>query len=776
MIDALLRSLRAQRGRRGENSIARSLSTAQPSRRLPVASRRFIPVIEHLEERNLLSSASPGVFVLGTGAPAAGSLPGGFNPAQIRQAYGFNQITFNNGAVRGDGSGQTIAIVDAYDQPNLASDLAEFDSTFGIAAPPSFTKVNETGGSALPAPSASWGLEESLDVEWAHAIAPGANILLVEANTSSVLDLLTAVNYARNVPGVSVVSMSFGAGEWSGEAAYDGYFTTPAGHSNVSFIASSGDSGSAGAPEWPSVSPNVLAIGGTQLSTDGSGDYLGEIGWSGSGGGVSLYEPQPAYQQGVVTQSSTSRTVPDVAYDASSGSPFAIYDSASYSGWIEVYGTSCGAPQWAALVAIADQGRVLAGKTTLDGPSELLPMIYSSSAADFHDVTTGSNGEYSAGIGYDLVTGRGSPIANALVPNLVGPAPIPQTGTFTSLTSNADPSVYGQPIRFTAQVSAIGGTPTGVVDFMEGGVVLSTGTLNYGIAVFTTNSLDPGDSGITAVYEGGGTYGGSTSFPVFQYVLPASTTNSLSSSANPATAGQRVTFTAVVAPVAPGQGTATGEVYFLLGSTVIGFAPLNGGSASFTVSTLPTGNGRMLAVFGGDGQFMGAASSPLMETIKPSAGTEDASASLTPPPNTPAGASADAIIGPALHPAGISSPDGRADPVSQAGESIALSQSAAEAVSGEDSAASLADTESGASEAPGGLGVASSRGREVGNQAASIQGDELYTAWSASGNRVGALDKALQVAFRGAFSRLGDSDGAAAVGGDWVADMFNDQA
>src|SRR5262249_29788978 len=155
---------------------------------------------------------------------------------------------------------------------------------------------NQNGGTTMPAASVSWGLEISLDVQWAHAIAPKANILLVEANSSSFADLITAVNYARNQPGVSVISMSFGGGGGSGETPYDAYFTTPAGHNGVTFVASSGDSGSAGAPESPSVSPNVLAVGGTQLTTDAAGNILSETGWSGSGGGISLYEGQPAYQ------------------------------------------------------------------------------------------------------------------------------------------------------------------------------------------------------------------------------------------------------------------------------------------------------------------------------------------------------------------------------------------------------------------------------------------------------------------------------------------------
>ncbi|HEY1861294.1 MAG TPA: DUF4214 domain-containing protein, partial [Gemmataceae bacterium] len=345
----------------------------------------------------------------------------GFGPSQIRHAYGFDQIAFNGGAVQGTGSGQTIAIVAAYDQPNIAGDLAAFDATFGLPAPPSFTKVNQNGGAAYPAADTGWGLEISLDVEWAHAIAPGAKILLVEANSANWSDLLAAVNLARNQPGVSVVSMSWNSTEWSGAPSYDNYFTTPAGHNGVTFVSSSGDSGSSGGPESPAVSPNVLAVGGTQLMLDGAGNYSGETAWSGSGGGISVYEAQPAYQRGVVTQTTTRRAAPDVAYDASSATPFAVYDSFSYGGWLQVYGTSAGAPQWAALVAIADQGRVLAGKGTLDGATQTLPILYQLPGGDFHDITTGNSGAYAAGAGYDLVTGRGAPIANRVVAGLVGP-------------------------------------------------------------------------------------------------------------------------------------------------------------------------------------------------------------------------------------------------------------------------------------------------------------------------------------------------------------------
>jgi subtilase family serine protease len=419
-----------------------------------------LPCLEALEVRELLTVAYPAALLFhpGTLVPASGTgQPAGLSPAQVRHAYGFDQISFSNGAVKGDGSGQTIAIVDAYDQPNLAGNLATFDATYGIAAPPNFTKVNQTGGTALPAARASWGLEESLDVEWAHAIAPGARIVLVEANSASLTDLLAAVNTARHLPGVSVVSMSWGAGEFSGEASYDSYFTTPAGHAGVTFVASSGDSGSSGAPEWPSIASTVLAVGGTQLGVNAAGNYLGETAWSGSGGGISAFESQPAYQKSVVKQSSTKRIVPDVAYDASGGSPFAVYDSYSYSGWVEVYGTSAGAPQWAALVAIADQGRVLAGKGALDGSTQTLPALYQLPAADFHDVTSGSNGGYSAAAGYDLVTGRGSPVANLVVSGLVGNASVaPPKPTAPTIVTPARASA--NPVTGTSTVLSVAGS------------------------------------------------------------------------------------------------------------------------------------------------------------------------------------------------------------------------------------------------------------------------------------------------------------------------------
>jgi hypothetical protein len=326
-------------------------------------------------------------------------------------------ITFN-GTVTGNGQGQTIAIIDAYYDPNIASDLAKFDSQYAVNTPPSFT-LTQYVESGLTTDNSGWALETALDVEWAHAIAPAANIDLVEAQPY-LTDLFNAVTYASGLSGVSVVSMSWGTGDFSGESAYDGTFTTPVNHGNVTFVASSGDSGG-GVVEYPSSSPNVLAVGGTTLSVTAQGAYVSESGWSGSGGGYSAGESDPSWQQAAQTAGGVqtgARTTPDVAWDGNPNSGVSVYDSVPYgtqSGWFTVGGTSAGSPAWAGLIAIANQGLALAHVSLLSNASASL---YQLPASDFHDITTGSNG-YSAGTGYDLVTGLGSPRANLVVAGLV---------------------------------------------------------------------------------------------------------------------------------------------------------------------------------------------------------------------------------------------------------------------------------------------------------------------------------------------------------------------
>ncbi len=273
--------------------------------------------------------------------------PTGYTPSQIRSAYGVNLLG-NFGSTPANGTGQTIAIIDAYYDPNISADLATFDSQYKLSAPPTFTQYVETG---LRQDNAGWAMETALDVEWAHAIAPGANIALVEAQPD-LSDLFSAVTFASGLSGVSVVSMSWGSGEFSGETSYDSVFTTPTGHNGVTFVASSGDSSTV---EYPSVSPNVLAVGGTSLVANSAGTYVSETGWSSSGGGTSLYEPKPAWQTNGL--SSTARTTPDVAWDAAITAPtgnspgVSVYDSVPDSGqygWFAVGGTSVAPPRFPA--------------------------------------------------------------------------------------------------------------------------------------------------------------------------------------------------------------------------------------------------------------------------------------------------------------------------------------------------------------------------------------------------------------------------------------------
>jgi hypothetical protein len=415
----------------------------------PEARRKALLFVESLESRRLLSTGSVGTIVtpavatsitadFGHHGGGGGGFGGGgsgvtnpnppssaYTPSQISQAYSLN-------ASATTGSGQTIAIVDAYNDPNISADLAAFDAKYGLASA-SLTVVNQSGQSTnLPQTDPNWSLEIALDVEWAHAAAPGAKILLVEANSASTTDLMTAVQTAAK--SASVVSMSWGGSEFSGEKAYDtaAYFANP----NVTFVAATGDSG--GGAEWPASSPYVVSVGGTTLSLSSSGSYGSETAWSasgswwtgysGSGGGVSSVESLPSYQASALgTKYATGRATPDVSAVANPNTGLAVYSSvagAGATGWFQIGGTSAGSPIWAGIVAAADQARAsnhLAALSTTQTLS-LLYSQYGSTASTastyssaFHDITSGSNLVANATKGYDLVTGLGSPVGSALV-------------------------------------------------------------------------------------------------------------------------------------------------------------------------------------------------------------------------------------------------------------------------------------------------------------------------------------------------------------------------
>jgi hypothetical protein len=335
-------------------------------------------------------------------------------PSQIRHAYGIDQLSQ-------DGTGQTIAIIDAYDQTAavVASDLAAFSTQFGLPA------ANLTVATPQGIPStlnSGWDLEIALDVEWAHAVAPGAKILLVQTATASYNDLLGGVSYAAS-HGANQISMSWGGGESPGISSFDSYFQ----QAGITYLASSGDS--AGAMEYPAVSPYVVSVGGTNLQLDSSNNRTAESAWSSGGGGLSSYVTQPSYQRGF--SSSTQRAVPDVAYDADPATGVYVIKAGQGYG---VGGTSAGAPQWAGLIALANQGRVAAGLAPLGiapgaaagtdfGTNKVLYQLaggtsYTNPNGDYLDITSGSN-SHPATTGFDLATGLGSPVANKLVPDLV---------------------------------------------------------------------------------------------------------------------------------------------------------------------------------------------------------------------------------------------------------------------------------------------------------------------------------------------------------------------
>ena len=385
-----------------------ALSLFSTSRTAPARSRQTRLGLEELETRTLLSAPGlslPSAAPLFTLTPLANAATVPYSPAQIRHAYGFDKAPY-------DGAGETIAIVDAYDNPKIQADLHTFDNAFNLADP-SFAVATPQGKPA--GGHSDWAGEMALDVEWTHAIAPKAKIMLVEALSASDADLRGAVDYARRQPGVVVVSMSWGGDEFSSELGYDSTFTTPAGHAGVAFVASAGDNG-AGA-QWPAVSPNVIAVGGTSLSLGANGNRSAETAWSSGGGGLSKYEFELPFQRS--SQNSGKRATPDVAYNADTNTGFYVYDSvpdqSGQTGWFSYGGTSAGAPQWAALIALADQGRAAAGLGSLaNAPAA----IYSLPSSDFNDIVVGNNG-FMASAGYDLATGLGSPKADQIVAGLI---------------------------------------------------------------------------------------------------------------------------------------------------------------------------------------------------------------------------------------------------------------------------------------------------------------------------------------------------------------------
>lgn len=307
------------------------------------------------------------------------------------------------------GGSRTIAIVDAYDDPDAAGDLIAFSSQFGL---PSVTKagfrvVYASGSEPSQDPTGGWEAEESLDIEMVHAMAPGANIILVEAASDLNTDLYSAVALASTLvedAGGGEVSMGWGSSEFAGETSYDSVFTTP----GVVYVAASGDGPGT---EYPSVSPNVIAAGGTTVRRRYlTGDLKGQSAWQETGGGPSLYEPHPGFQ---ITINHAFRAVPDLSFDSDPDTGVWIYDSIPISGltsvgsnWYIFGGTSVATPSLAGIINVSGH---FSSSSSLE-----LSRIYKHETfrADYRDITVGNCGPYdsfSAMVGWDYCSGVGVP-------------------------------------------------------------------------------------------------------------------------------------------------------------------------------------------------------------------------------------------------------------------------------------------------------------------------------------------------------------------------------
>jgi len=329
------------------------------------------------------------------GNPHRTSGPRGYNPADLQQAYGLTAAALSNG------SGQTIAIVDAFDDPNAESDLAVYRAQFGLPACTTangcFRKVDQRGGTSYPRADKGWAQEISLDLDMVSAICPNCKILLVEADSNSFANLAAAVDTAASPSlGANAISNSYGGSEYAGEVSDEAHFN----HPGVAITVSSGDSGYGA--EFPAASQYVTAVGGTTLRL--SNGVFSETAWSGAGSGCSQFISKPSWQ---TDTGCSRRTVADVSAVADPSTGVSVYDTFRIpggGGWLVFGGTSVSAPIIAAVYGLAgNESSINYGSYSYSHTSAL------------NDVTSGSNGNCggtylcTAGSGYDGPTGNGTP-------------------------------------------------------------------------------------------------------------------------------------------------------------------------------------------------------------------------------------------------------------------------------------------------------------------------------------------------------------------------------
>ncbi len=453
-----------------------------------------------------------------TAAPQATAIVGAVHtPAQIRAAYGLAALPATGASLTAAqaaalGAGQTIYLVDAYHDATALSDLNSFSAKFGLptctnvpvataaklplATPPSsctFSQVYSTTTAAMtataPPYNATWAPESKLDVQWAHAIAPLARIVLIEMPDAMSTSILGANSLAAAL-GKGVVSMSFGSAEASWSSTVDWHFTI----AGMTYVAAAGDSGSQ--VLWPAVSPNVVAVGGTSLNWSGSGTRY-EAAWALGGGGMSAYEALPAWQSGVTPAGGGAlarRAVPDVAFNANpmTGEYVALTLPGAATVWNGYGGTSIAAPQWAGLIAVANAMRVASSQavlgdihTTLYKSIAAVPGTYAAALGDVVDGTNGTCATCRAGTGFDQATGWGTPNAAQLLQVLTGvatpaaivAAPTVPGGSFSGKVGTA----LSQSLNVTAPA---GTTTTYALSGAPGGLTVdTTGTLKWAAPV-----------------------------------------------------------------------------------------------------------------------------------------------------------------------------------------------------------------------------------------------------------------------------------------------------
>ncbi len=387
--------------------------------------------VEHAQDVGARAHTNHLIFLRNSSPTPTASMPSGMSPTTIAAAYNLTGST---------GGAGVIAIVDAYDYPTAQSDFDAFATQYGLphstdtvcnGSNPCFVKTSATG--TKPRANCGWAQEAALDIEWAHAMAPYAQIVLVEAKSNSFSDLLHAVDVATTIVSsggyvtlggapanaAGEVSMSWGGSEFSSEASYDSHFNNTL---NTVYFAASGDTG--GQTIYPSASPYVVAAGGTTLNMNGT-TFVSETGWSGSGGGKSKYESRPGYQGGIAALVGSARGIPDFSFDADPNTGVSVYDSTScqgLSGWLVFGGTSVASPSLSGIVNSAAAAAAPGGSFAKNSLAEL-GAIYGNLCStgntallcttNFRDITSGTAGGNTAQTGWDFVTGVGSDLGYA---------------------------------------------------------------------------------------------------------------------------------------------------------------------------------------------------------------------------------------------------------------------------------------------------------------------------------------------------------------------------